>query len=95
MSRQGDPRRDDNMRRVAFASALWVEDEMIWRCLFLALALLLLLAPPVRAADKAWEDCGQTADQDRKIAGCTAVLARGAAESETNRANAYVNRGYA
>ena len=68
---------------------------MFWRCLFLALAFLPLLAPPVRAADKAWEDCGQTADQDRKIAGCTKVLARGAAESETNRANAYVNRGYA
>ena len=68
---------------------------MFWRCLFLTLAFLHLLAPPARAADKAWEDCDQTADQDRKIAGCTQVLARGAAESETNRANAYVNRGYA
>ena len=95
MPRRGDPRRDDNMRRAAFAYALWMEDEMFWRCLFLALAFLPLLAPPARAADKAWEDCGQTADQDRKIAGCTKVLARGAAESETNRANAYVNRGYA
>ena len=68
---------------------------MFWRCLFLALAFLPLLTPEARAADKAWEDCGQTADQYRKIAGCTAVLARGAAESETSRVNAYVNRGYA
>ena len=81
----GDPRRDDNMRRATFPYALWMEDEMFWRCLFLALAFLSLLAPPARAADKAWEDCGQTADQDRKFAGCTKVLARGAAESETNR----------
>src|SRR5688500_4817620 len=72
-----------------------MEDEMVWRCLFVALALLPLLAPPARAADKAWEDCGQTADQDRKVDGCTKVLARGAAESETSRANAHVNRGYA
>jgi len=50
---------------------------MFWRCLFLTLAFLHLLAPSARAADKAWEDCGQTADQDRKIAGCTEVLARG------------------
>src|SRR4051794_575763 len=74
---------------------LWMEDEMFRRCLFLGLAFLLLLALPARAADKAWEDCGQPIDQDRKIAGCTTILARGAAESETNRANAYVNRGYA
>jgi hypothetical protein len=76
-----------------------MEDEMFRRrlcfCLFLGLALLPLLAPPAHAADKAWEDCGQAADQDRKIAGCTQVLARGAVESETSRANAYVNRGYA
>ena len=95
MPPRGDPRRDDDMRRAAFAYALGIEDQMLRRCLFSALAFLPLLAPPARAADKAWEDCGQTADQDRKIAGCTEVLARGAAESATNRANAYVNRGYA
>ena len=39
---------------------------MFWRCFFLTLAFLHLLAPPARAADKAWEDCGQTADQDRQ-----------------------------
>ena len=68
---------------------------MFWRCLFLSLAFLPVLAPPARAADQAWEDCGQIGDEDRKIAGCSTVLARGAAESETNRVNAYVNRGYA
>ena len=58
---------------------------MFRRCgfltLFLTVAFLPLFAPPARAADKAWEDCGQTADQERKIAGCSQVLARGAAAS--------------
>ena len=68
---------------------------MFWRCLF----RLWRCCPcsrrrPARRTE-AWEDCGQTADQDRKIAGCTQVLGRGAAESETSRVNAYVNRGYA
>ncbi len=51
---------------------------------------------PSGAADKTWADCSsQPGDWDRKIAGCTKMLARGASESASNRAIAYNNRGWA
>ena len=66
--------------------------------LALLLALILALSaptPPSLAASQAdRDDCNQSRDPDRRIAGCTRVLQDGG-ESAASRATAYNNRGLA
>ena len=83
-ARRGDPRRDDNMRRAAFPYALWVEDEMFWRCSRRRPARRtrrgrIAAKPPIRIA--------RSPDARR----CW----RAARQRARQTANAYVNRGYA
>ena len=64
------------------------------RCVFLAILLIFLTfsleaPPPVHAAD-AWDDCASN-DTERRIRGCTRVLARKKME-RADRAAAYYNR---
>ncbi len=68
---------------------------MSWRFLAIVFAALVLNASPMRAEDGDWKDCGQSANPDRSIAGCTRVLERGASETSKYRAVAFYNRGYA
>jgi hypothetical protein len=60
-----------------------------------SLGLLFAIAAPAMAATQAdRDDCKQSGDQDRRIAGCTRVVEdRG--ESAAERAAAYNNRGAA
>lgn len=60
---------------------------------FCVIAILVLFAAPAHSEDQAWQDCVQGVDQDREIVGCTKFLARGASESQENRAIAYASRG--
>ena len=56
-------------------------------------------AAPKTASEKAWEDCEQKVDLDKRIIGCTKVLADEDEEDEdravafNNRGNAHVGRG--
>jgi tetratricopeptide (TPR) repeat protein len=53
-----------------------------------------LLAPPAMALSKDTQDCDQTSNLDRQIAGCTRLINSGSASVET-RCWAYTNRGIA
>ena len=55
-------------------------------------ALLLILWATGVAADR-YGDCNQSADPDRSIRGCTAIIQREKRESHKNRAVAYWSRG--
>jgi tetratricopeptide (TPR) repeat protein len=68
------------------------------RKLWLVMALLLGVvagAPDVAAQqrDRDWDDCAQSQDRDRQLAGCSKVLDRGNRETATRRASAFNNRG--
>jgi lipoprotein NlpI len=60
----------------------------------LALVLSCATALPASAQQAAWRDCEQTEDRDKRIAGCTRVLAN-RNETRENRVLAYNNRGNA
>ncbi|MGI9403203.1 MAG: tetratricopeptide repeat protein, partial [Hyphomicrobium sp.] len=40
-----------------------------------------------------YSDCNQSADPDRSISGCTAIIQRGKRENQKNKAVAYWSRG--
>ncbi len=70
---------------------------MRWWLMLAVLAALLGHGTPSAAQqrDRDWDDCVQEQDRERGIRGCTAVLDRGARETQENRAIAFHNRGLA
>jgi len=65
------------------------------RFVFLLVSSLLAIAAPALAANQAdRDDCRQSSDQDRRIAGCTRVV-EDKSEAAAERATAYNNRGQA
>jgi len=62
--------------------------------IFIAMTLLILASPAWAASQRDYDDCNQFKDQDRRIAGCTRVIAD-RKEAASNRAIAYSNRGAA
>jgi len=61
--------------------------------------LLVFAFAPMLLATEVWadrySDCSQSAEPDRSIRGCTAIIERGKRENQKNRAVAYWNRGNA
>jgi lipoprotein NlpI len=67
--------------------------------LLVAAGVVLAAGPAGAASEKAWDDCQQKTDLDRRIVGCTKVVADEDEDDDdravayTNRGNAYVGRG--
>jgi len=62
--------------------------------LVLSLGLFVIAAPAIAASQADRDDCKQSGDQDRRIAGCTRVV-QDSNEPAAERAAAYNNRGAA
>jgi tetratricopeptide (TPR) repeat protein len=96
-SRRPVPALDVPDPALLIAAIIWYFERMTMRfsATMISVVLLVAIATPAFAANQLdWDECTQTGDRDRSIAGCTRVIQRGD-ETAQIRALAYNNRGVA